>query len=380
VAMGIWAIGNMLAPAIGPFLGGYLADEIGWRSIFYITLPVGAVTILGAFLILSPSKKISRARKFDSIGFVSFSIFLAALLIALSQGQREGWNSDYILSCFSMSLLGLVFFLASGLLVKEPIIDLRLFLNYNFVMTSIINFLRAMAAFGSMFLIPLFLQNLLEYKALQTGIILLPTAISVAIVSPFSGMISDRIGPRLPLACGVFLLAYSLYLYKDISFNSDYWFLFWPQVIRGIGIGLINAPVLSTALNSIRQEQTSIASGLLALNIQVGGAFGVAMLGTILQRREFFHYAHYLQQISDAFSPSTSGVLLTMQESLLRHGYGPAEVLAKGKSMLAIWVHRQAMVASFQDAFVLVGLFVAIGIVPAILIRKIKLPSRRKAG
>jgi DHA2 family multidrug resistance protein len=380
VALGIWAIGNMLAPAIGPFLGGYLADEISWRAIFYITLPVGAATILGAFLILSSIKELGLARRFDFIGFVSFSIFLAALLVAFSQGQREGWDSDYILFCFSLSLLGLVSFIASGLLVKDPIIDLRLFVNHNFMMTSIINFVRAMAAFGSMFLIPLFLQNLLDYKALQTGIILLPTAVSVAIVSPFSGLISDRIGPRIPLASGVFLLAFSLYLYKDISFSSDYWFLFWPQVIRGVGIGLINAPLMSTALNSIRQEQTSIASGLFTVIMQVGGAFGVAILGTILQRREFFHYAHYLQQISDAFSPSTSRVLLTMQELLLRYGYGPTEVLAKGKSLLALWVHRQATVAAFQDAFVFAALFIAIGIVPAMLIRKAQFPTRGRVG
>ena len=262
--------------------------------------------------------------------------------------------------------------------MKDPIIDLRLFANHNFMMTSIINFVRAMAAFGSMFLLPLFLQNLLGYKALDTGIILLPTAISVAIVSPFSGLISDRIGPRIPLASGVFLLAFSLYLYKDISLSSDYWFLFWPQVIRGIGIGLINAPLMSTALNAIRKEQTSIASGLFNVIMQVGGAFGVAMLGTILQRREFFHYAHYLQQINDAFSPSTSRALSTMQELLLRYGHGPTEVLAKGKSLLAIWVHRQATVAAFQDAFVFAALFVAIGIFPALLIRKEQFSTRER--
>jgi DHA2 family multidrug resistance protein len=169
-------------------------------------------------------------------------------------------------------------------------------------------------------------------------------------------------------------MAYSLYLYKDISLGSDYWFLFWPQVLRGIGIGLVNAPLMSTALNSIRREQISIASGVFTVMIQVGGAFAVAMLGTILQYREFFHYAHYLQQINDAFSPATSWALSTMQELLLRYGHGPAEVLAKGKILLAQWVFRQATVASFQDAFVFLALFVIIGILPALLIRKGKFP------
>ncbi len=380
VALGVWSIGSMMAPAIGPFLGGYLADEVSWRAIFYIILPVGAATILGAFFILAPGRKSGPARRFDFIGFASFAVFLAALLIAFSQGQREGWNSDYILSCFGFSLLGFVVFIASGLLLEDPIIDLGLFTNHNFMMTSIINFVRSMATMGSTFLIPLFLQTLMDYKALHTGVILLPTALSVAAVSPFSGLISDRIGPKIPMVCGVFLLVFSLYCYKDISINADYWFLFWPQMIRGIGIGLINAPLVSASFNAIRQEQTSMASGLYNVIHQLGGAFGIAMLGTILQRREFFHYAHFTQQIRDAFSPSTSQALLTMQELLLRYGLEPTEVAAKGKSLLAQWLHSLAKVAAFQDAFVAAGLFIAVGIVPSLLIRTAQLINRPRGG
>ena len=380
MALGIWAVGNMMAPATGPFLGGYLADEISWRAIFYISLPVAATSILGAFFILPSTKKFGPTRRFDFIGFFSLSVFLAALLVALSQGQREGWNSDYILSCFGLSFLGLVVFVASGFVVKDPIIDLRLFANHNFMMAGIINFFRAMAVFGSTFLLPLFLQNLLGYKALSTGIIFLPTALSVAVISPFSGFISDRIGTRIPLVFGISFLTFSLYLYKDISLNADYWFFFWPQVIKGIGIGMINAPLLSTALNAIPRGQTSLASGLYTVIMQVGGACGVAMLGTILQRREFFHYAHYLQQINDSYSPFTFRALSTMQDFLLRYGYEPTEIIAKGKNLLAQWVHRQARVAAFEDAFLFAALFIAIGIIPALLIRKVQFSTQERAG
>jgi len=367
-----------MAPAIGPFLGGYLADEISWRAIFYIILPVGAATILGGFLILSSSKKSAQVRKFDFIGFFSFAVFLAALLIAFSQGQREGWNSDYILSCFGFSLLGLVAFIGSALWLKDPIIDLGLFTNHNFMMTSIINFVRSMATMGSTFLIPLFLQHLMDYKALDTGIILLPTALSLAAVSPFSGLISDRIGPKIPIVSGVILLVFSLYCYKDISIHANYWFLFWPQMIRGIGIGLINAPLVSASFNAIPKEQTSMASGLYNVIHQLGGAFGIALLGTILQRREFFHYAHYVQQVRDVFSPSTSRALLTMQELLLRYGLEPTEVVARGKNLFAQYVHGLAKVAAFQDAFVSAAVFVSVGIVPSLLIRTAQLAARRK--
>jgi MFS family permease len=224
-----------------------------------------------------------------------------------------------------------------------------------------------------MFLLPLFLQNLLDYTAFRTGVILAPTAISVALVSPFSGLIADRIGPRIPLFCGTVLLAFSLYLYKDISLQSGYWFLFWPQVLRGAGLGLINAPLMSAAINAVRRDQVAIASGLITVIMQVGGAFGVALLGATLQRREFFHYAHYLQQINNAFSPFVYRTQSAIQELLLQAGHAPAEVLAKGKALLALWIQRQAAVGAFGDAFVFSAIIITIGIVPALLIRNIRI-------
>ncbi len=375
LAMGTWSIGAMVAPALGPFLGGYLVDEISWRSIFYINVPVGAVATLAAVLILATRKGSGIGRKFDFPGFVSFSVFLAALLIALSQGQREGWDSDYILSCFVMSFLGLAIFLGSSFLRKDSIIDLRLLTIHNFVMANIINFVRAVAIFGSMFLLPLYLQNILDYTALRTGIILAPTAISVAVVSPFSGMISDRIGPRIPLFLGTILLVYSFYLYKDLSLKSDYWFLVFPQVVRGTGLGLINAPLMSTALNAVRREQTGGASSLLTIIMQIGGAFGVALLGTTLQRREFFHYTHYLGQIQDFFSSPVSQAYLAMQNLLLQAGHEPAEVAVQGKMLLSLWIHRHASASGFADSFVFAGLLMTLGIIPALLIRNRKGPA-----
>jgi len=378
MAMGLWSIGAMVAPTIGPFLGGYLADEVNWRAIFYINLPVGAITVLAAVWILPAIKALGASRKFDLVGFISLSSFLAALLIALTQGQREGWNSDYILFSFGCSLLGLVVFILSNVREKDPLIDLRIFLNHNFLMASIVNFVRAVAIFGSLFLLPLFLQNLLNYTAFGTGVILAPTAISVAIVAPLSGFISDRIGPKLPLFFGTILVAYSLFLFKDLSLNSDYWFLFWPQVMRGAGLGLINAPLMSAAINAVRREQTGMASGLITIIMQVGGAFGVALLGTTLQRREFFHYAHYLQSINDAFSPAYLRAQSAIEALLFKAGYGPAEVITKGKTLLALWIHRQATVGAFEDAFVFAALLATIGILPALLIRNRPAPQNMK--
>jgi len=369
MAMGTWSIGAMVAPAAGPFLGGYLVDEVSWRSIFYINLPVGAVAILMALWILPSVRPANPSRRLDLTGFISLSVFLAFFLIALAQGQREGWDSDYIIACLSLSVVGLVAFVASGFLVKDPIIDLHLFANHNFVMANIINLARAVAIFGAMFLLPLFLQNVLDYKALHTGIILAPTAISVAIVSPFSGLISDRIGPRIPLFCGTVLVAFSLYMYKDLSLDSDYWFLFWPQVIRGAGMGLLNAPLMSAALNAVRREQTSIASSLLTVTIQVGGAIGVALLATTLERRQFFHYTHFLEHINNASTPMVIQAQSAMEALLARAGYAPADFLGKGKTLLALWMQKQAAVGAFEDAFVLAGLLITVGFIPALLIR-----------
>ena len=132
---------------------------------------------------------------------------------------------------------------------------------------------------------------------------------------------------------------------------------------------------MSTALNAVRREQISIASGVYAVVMQVGGAFGVSMMGTALQRREFFHYAHYLQQISDVFPSSGSQALAILQELLLKCGHEPAGILVEGKRLLASWIYKQAAAAAFQDAFFLLGFFVVIGTLPALLIRKGKSPT-----
>ncbi|HSR11105.1 MAG TPA: DHA2 family efflux MFS transporter permease subunit [Thermodesulfobacteriota bacterium] len=372
MAMGMWSIGAMVAPAAGPFVGGYLVDEVSWRSIFYINVPIGAAAALMALWILPKFRRAGAAKKPDIVGFLGFSAFLGFLLVALAQGQREGWNSDYIVGCFSLSMVGLGVFLISGFTVKEPIVDLRLFGNHNFLMASIINLVRAVAIFGSMFLMPLFLQNILDYKALHTGIILAPTAITVAVVSPFSGVISDRIGPRAPLFVGTLLVIYSLYMFKDLSLDSDYWFLFWPQVIRGAGMGLLNAPLMSAAVNAVRREQISVASSLLTVNMQVGGAMGVALLGATLERRQFFHYTQFLERINDLSVPVVAKAQAAMETLLARAGHAPADFAVQGKTLLALWVQRQAAVGAFQDAFILSALLITAGLVPALLIRNRK--------
>ena len=368
MATGIWSIGAMVAPTIGPFVGGYLVDEISWRWIFYINLPMGSAAMLAAFGVLPFRPPASIRKPFDFIGFGSFSIFLAFLLVALTQGQREGWDSDYILTCFGLSLLGLTAFMISWFWVSEPLIDLRLLINRNFFLANIINFVRAIGIFGSIFLMPMFLQNLLQYSAWRTGMILAPSAITVALVAPFSGLITDRIGPRLPLFLGTCFLAFSLYAYRDLSLNADYGFLLWPQIYRGIGLGLINAPLMSTALNAVRREETGMASGMLTVVMQLGGAFGIAILGTILQRREFFHYAHFLQGWTHGDFPPLAQAHSISQALLFDAGYSPADASRKGKMLLALWVHRLASASAFGDAFLFAGLLTAMGVLPALLI------------
>ena len=141
-------------------------------------------------------------------------------------------------------------------------------------------------------------------------------------------------------------------------------------------MGLINAPLMSTALNAIRREKTSIASGILTVNMQMGGAFGIAIIGATLQRREFFHYAHYMEQINNAFYTPVSRALSAMQELLLRTGHAPAEVVEKGKSLLVLWVQKQAAVSAFGDAFFMAAIFIAVGILPTLLIRNTRFPTK----
>lgn len=372
-AFGYFGIVIVFAPTVGPTIGGYLVDNLSWHYIFYINLPIGILTLILSILILREFKTLSY-KKFDFWGFATLAISLASLLIALTDGQSKGWNSDYILSLFATSIVTLIAFIIIDLKVKNPIIDLTIFSNFHFAMIAFLNIFRSMGLFGRIFLLPLFLQNVVGYKATTTGLLLMPGAFTSGITAPIFGKLTDKFGPRLFIIIGVMLITVSNFLYHNLEINSSYVFILIPMILFGIGMGSLNAPITSTAMNIVKKHQVGMVSTILSVIMQVGGAFSVAILGTILNNRTAFHLSIY----SENANPYSYQILEAIEKlKFLIAKLGDPIFLqeTKAKALLSMYINKQSSVAGYQDAFIYTALFCIIAMIPALLLWNVKVPA-----
>ncbi len=254
MALGVWGAGATIAPALGPTIGGYLLDYVNWRAIFYINIPIGAVVIALTLALMRRSTGHRGSYRFDFLGFFFLSVALAGLLTGLTQGEREGWGSTYILTLFAVSYFSFMIFLIVESIVEHPIVNLQIFKIRNFSITCILGTIRSIALFSSVFLLPLFLQQLLGYSALDTGLLMMPSALAVALAMPIAGNLTDRIGPKIPYIIGGIITAYSFFLYSELSLNSSRGFMLYGLILRGAGMGFLMAPITVAAMNSVPAE------------------------------------------------------------------------------------------------------------------------------
>lgn len=380
-ALGFWGIASSASVSLGPLFGGYLVDAFSWHTIFDVNIPIGIIGFF-AVMIIQREIKIEVARKFDLIGFLSMSIFLTSLLLALADGNADwntgGWTSDFILSCFAVSAISFVVFIITEFHVEHPIVELRLMKYRNFALSCIILFIFGLAFFGNSFLLPLFLQNSLGYTALQAGIVFFPVGIVQAFVSPVAGKLTDKVNAKYVVLFGIFLLAYSMYLFSFFSFESENAQIMLPLYLRGFSLGLIFIPLSAIALMEIPREKIAQASGLFNTIRQVGGSFGVAILGSVLARREMFHAQMYSTAV-DSSSPVYQKTLAALKHFVISNvGGSPAEVTARAKALIAKNVIGQAFVQGINDDFYAGAVITIVIIIPILFLRLKKSKNKEK--
>jgi MFS transporter, DHA2 family, multidrug resistance protein len=381
MALGFWGIAASSSVSLGPLLGGYLIDTFSWHAMFDINVPIGIFAMLATLLILREYKT-EHARAFDIVGFISMTSFLLFLLLALSDGNASwntgGWTSNFILTCFGISFVSLVIFLTAELTVKHPIIDLSILKNRNFGMANIMLFIFGLAFFGNSFLLPLYLQNSLGYTALQTGILFLPVGIIMAFMSPVAGWMTDKLNPKIPIFIGIVLTFLSMYLYKDLSLDTENWELLVPLIIRGFGLGFMFIPLSTIAINDIPREKLAQATGLFNTIRQVGGSFGVAILGTFLTRRVIFHSAMFGQaadQSSTAFQNMVYGLKNFAQQTT---GGSGNELILKAKGLILQNIYSQAFVRGIDDDFLAGSIITLLIIIPMFFLKYNKKKNAQK--
>ena len=372
MVLGFWGIAAAASISLGPLIGGYLIDNLGWRAIFTVNVPVGVFGIAFTVAVQREHKQ-EAPGGFDLPGFLSMTVFLGGLLLALSAGNARwntgGWTSPYVLTCLGASSVGLLVFLTNELTTRYPIIDLRLFRNFNFAVANVILFLFGIGMFGSTFLMPLYLQNALGFTALQTGSMFLPIGLLQGFLSPVSGLLSDRLSPKLPAICGVLLLGTSLALNSLLSLETARGWILATLCVRGIGAGLAFTPLGAVALSEITRERMAQASGLYNVIRQVGGSVGIAVFGAIEARRVVFHAAMY-GQAADSASPAMRSALTALQAHAMRAAGSTAiDAAAQARGLLLRNISMQAFVRAVADCFLIAGVVTILGAIPVLLLR-----------
>ena len=362
-ALGIWGMGIMAGPAIGPTLGGYLTDAFSWRTIFSVNLPVGVLTLLAGMIVMRPLRARGARRTFDLFGFIFLSMALIAALTALSNGQIKGWHSDYIHVCEAIAVIGLVMFIAVELSVEHPLLDLRLFLIRNYSLCILLAVFRAVGLFGSGFLLPIFLQNLMGYTPVRAGLWMLPNAIAVGATMPLAGRLADRYRPATLATIGCILVGSSLIVFGLLDPMSDWRMLVLPQLGRGAGLALMMAPLMTAALNAVPRFELPVASSFLNVFQNVGGALGIALLNTFVTNSIHRHAV----RLGEVFPTQSQrfDVRLGLRAMMLVFHREPGMVAYSPNKIAFVaseGIVRRAMVLGYENGFVLAGLIVLAGI------------------
>ncbi len=366
LAMGLFMTGWSIGPFFGPLLGAYLVENFNWRAIFYINLPFGLLSIAAAYFIL-PQKRTGEKRvPFDLLGFLTLTGGIVSLLLALSQGQEEGWGSRLIVGLLSSSIVLLTLFVAVELRSKNPFIELRYFRNLNFALSNLIMVFRVVGFRGTNFLLSLFLQKALHYTPIQAAVFLLPGALITGIVSPLAGVMTDRMSPRVPLVLGLVILAFTLYGLSTITIWTSMATIFFLIAIKSVGQSTINAPLNTIALANLPEGRVRMGSGIIGLSRGLGEAFGLTTLTLLLERYTFLNVDSMTPLQGARLAEVARYEMLSQIRDLLRHGgeFGIA-LENRAQSLLGYSLLNEAMTRAYNDLFLLIGAMFA-GLVIAV--------------
>lgn len=367
LAMGVYGVGATFGPAIGPTLGGYLTEHFSWNLIFYINVPIGLFGVFLAAIILHADKH-KRLIQFDYLGFLTMAVFLGTLLTALSQGQSKGWTSFYILSLFAVAAFGFVSFLWAEHVARQPFIDLSVYKIFPHTMATLVFIIQGFGLYGSVFLIPLYFESILDYTPLQAGMLMLPMALVVAVVLPLAGRMTDRMDGRIPVTLGVLFSVLALYWLSFVDLRTSETTAYLMLIVRGLGIGFIFPAIMNFALKCLPPDKTAVGSGLMNVSRQVGGAFGVAIIGVMLERREVFHHSLFAQT-QNLGSFATKHFLGNFQALFQKLGSAEDVAYQKALAVLHLTIKKEAMVASFDDCFFMAGVIFLLALVPTLMLR-----------
>lgn len=366
-ALGIWGIAAMAAPAIGPTLSGYIVEHMDWRLIFTINIPVGIIGVVLAILLVKelPTKPV---KSFDWIGFFTSSIGLSFVLYVLGEGNSIDWGEFKNVFLMMAGIFSLILFVVNELLCEDPLLDLRVLKNSHFSLSLIMSSTTTMALYGGIFLLPLFLQNLQGYTAMQTGVLMFPSALATGITMPFGGKLFDKFGAKPVVIPGLILLAWTTYELSQITADTSASTIIFYMVIRGIGMGLAMMTITTAGMNTVPPQLVGRASALNNVVRQVAGSVSITIITTIMQNSQTLSYARLSEQIN-SFNPGSTQLISSLQGIYAQTGISSAESQAGAMSVIGGLIQKQAFVQSVQDTIFFTFLVALVTVLMGFLMR-----------
>ena len=371
-AMGFFGFGIVLAPALGPACGGILVDAFDWRAVFWLVLPFCGIGSVMAAIFMPPRDKETKGTDMDWPGLVLVSVFIFALLSALSSGSREGWGSDTIVLYFTVTISALIGFVFWESIARQPMLNLKLFSNLKFTSGCLLSFVWGAGNFGLWYLIPLFVQLVQGYTPTKAGFLLMPAGLLLALVFPLTGRISDWISPRIPITVGLIMTSYSCYLMAGADTNTAFWVFGWWLILGRVGLGFVFPPLTTGSMRALPAEQVSQGAGMMSFSRQLGGAFGVSLLATFVDFRSM-HYAQSYIATQTSGNSATMEFLRTFQTYLGQAGMSEPLQISAALQQLGTTIYSQAMMLGFREGFLFSALMFFVAIIPGSLL------SRRKS-
>jgi DHA2 family multidrug resistance protein len=373
MAQAIYGLGVIIGPTLGPPLGGYIVDHFSWPYIFYINIPIGiTATLLTLQFVRSPkySEKTSRS-DIDWWGIGLLAVGVGSLQYILERGQEDDWfSSNVIIALTVAAVFGFFFFIWRELTYKNPIVDLRVLKNGNLRIGTIMSFILGFGLYGSTFIIPLYTQATLGWTAQQSGMLMIPSALTTAFMMPIIGQLLQKGVPQQYLVAGGMLLffIYSFWGYKILTPDTAEQAFFWPLIIRGIGMGMLFIPITTLALSTLRGAEIGKGASFTGMMRQLGGSFGVASITTFLAHENMVHRSDLVSKLNIDAAGVQQRVEM-MKQTFIAKGMTPDVALNSAYKSLDYMVAKQASVLSYMDVFLYIGMMFLICI-PFILMVK----------
>ncbi|MGZ4839503.1 MAG: DHA2 family efflux MFS transporter permease subunit [Terriglobales bacterium] len=367
-AMAAYGVGVILAPILGPALGGWITDNYSWRWIFYLNVPVGLLSlVLMSRYVFDPSYIKRTTKRVDLWGIGFLALGIGMLQVILDTGQRKDWfSSSDIRTWTVLCVAGLILFLWRELTTREPIVNLRVLRDPTYSAGVFLMTLLGFVLYASLVLLPIYLQTLLGYPAFQAGLAISPRGLGALLTTPLAGVLTHKLGPRKLLVFGFTVGAFTMWQLAGLNLNAGYWDVFWPQVTQGCALSFLFIPLMAATMSRIRKEHMGNATSIFNLMRNIGGSFGIALMTTFLARRNQVHQNHLISNIN-IYDPETWRMLQSARAWF--QGRGSDAYTATQQAYGAIYgmVQRHAAMLSFVEAFWVMAVLFAL-MVPVVFI------------